>query len=162
LERQDSAGGHILSSLLKVADQARQNPFDVYEYLNSLLASLPTQASVMLLHGLIADKLAVIDHVVAGFVLHRDALLAQSAVEALAAFARQTPVVSSLIERLVRTRPWLPQSRQVQRGAALGAMPLIALPPVTVKSPKIIRCYVSVCDETGRRSLFVTQKDSAH
>ena len=159
---QDIAGGHILSSLLEVADQARQNPFDVHEYLNSLLASLPTQASVMLLHELIAGKKAVINHAVAGFVLHRDAVLAQSAVEALAASARQTPVENSLIERLVRMRPWLPQSRQVQLDAKLRAMRLNALPPVKVDSPKVIRCYVSVCDGTGTRSLFVTQKAGSH
>jgi hypothetical protein len=147
---------------LEVADQARQNPIDVHEYLNSLLASLPTEASVMLLRELIAGKKAVINHAVAGFVLHRDAVLARSVVEALAASARQTPVASSLIERLVRMRPWLPQSRQVQLEAALRAMRLDALPPVKVNSPKIIRCYVSACDGTGTRSLFVTQNTGAH
>ena len=66
----------------------------------------------MLLFELIAGKKAVIDQAVAGFVLHPDAVLAQSVAEALAASATQTPVESLLIERLVRMRPWLPQTRQ--------------------------------------------------
>ena len=50
-----------------VADQARQNPFDVYEYVSSLLAGFPPEASVMLLLELIASEKPVIDQAVAGF-----------------------------------------------------------------------------------------------
>ena len=42
--------------------------------------------------------------------------------EALAASARKTPVESSLIERLVRMRPWLPRARQAQLDATIRAM----------------------------------------
>ncbi len=55
----DMEGGaetDLLSSLLEVADQAGQNPFDLYEYMNSFLACFPTEASVMLLTELIAEK----------------------------------------------------------------------------------------------------------
>jgi hypothetical protein len=104
------AGTDIVSSLLEVADQAGQNPFDVYEYMNSLLAGFPPDASVMLLYELITGKKSVIDQAVSGFLLHPDATLSQSVAEALAFSAKQTPVESSLIERLVRMRPWLPIS----------------------------------------------------
>jgi hypothetical protein len=152
----------IVSSLLEVADQAGQNPFDVYEYVNSLLAGFPPEACVMLLFELVAGKKPVIDQAVAGFVLHPDAALALSVAEALAASATQTPVESSLIERLVRMRPWLPQARQVQLDATIRAMGLSALPPVKTELPKVIKCYVSVCDGSGTRSLFVTQRAGAH
>ena len=39
-DTQGVAGNDIVSSLLEIADQAGQNPFDVYEYMNSLLAEL--------------------------------------------------------------------------------------------------------------------------
>jgi len=126
-DTQGVAGNDIVSSLLELADQAGQNPFDVYEYMNSLLASFPPEASVMLLFELVAGKKAVIDQAVAGFVLHPDAVLAQSVAEALAASATQTPVESSLIERLVRMRPWLPQTRQAHLDATIRAMRLNAL-----------------------------------
>jgi hypothetical protein len=109
-DTQGVAGNDIASSLLEIADQAGQNPFDIYEYMNSLLASFPSEASVMLLFELVAGKKAVIYQAVAGFVLHPDVVLAQSVAEALVASATQTPVESSLIERLVRMRPWLPQA----------------------------------------------------
>ena len=116
----------------------------------------------MLLFELVAGKKAVIDQAVAGFVLHPDAVLAQSVAEALAASATQTPVESSLIERLVRMRPWLPQTRQAHLDATIPAMRLNALPPVKTELPKVIKCYVSVCDGSGTRSLFVTQRIGAH
>jgi hypothetical protein len=116
----------------------------------------------MLLFELIAGKKAVIDQAVAGFVLHPDAVLAQSVAEALAASATRTPVESSLIERLVRMRPWLPQTRQAHLDATIRAMRLNALSPVKPELPRVIRCYVSVCDGSGTRSLFVTQRVGAH
>ena len=161
-DTQGVAGNDIVSSLLEIADQAGQNPFDVYEYMNSLLASFPPEASAMLLFELIAGKKAVIDQAVAGFVLHPDAVLAQSVAEALAASATQTPVESLLIERLVRMRPWLPQTRQAILDATIRAMRLNALSPVKTELPKVIKCYVSVCDGSGTRSLFVTQRVGAH
>ena len=161
-DTQGVAGNDIVSSLLEIADQAGQNPFDVYEYMNSLLASFPPEASVMLMFELIAAKKAVIDQAVAGFVLHPDAVLAQSVAEALAASATQTPVESSLIERLVRMRPWLPQTRQAHLDATIRAMRLNALSPVKTELPRVIKCYVSVCDGSGTRSLIVTQRAGAH
>jgi len=57
---QGVAGNDIVSSLLEVADQVGQNPFDVYEYVNSLLAGFPPEASVTLLFELVAGKKPVI------------------------------------------------------------------------------------------------------
>jgi hypothetical protein len=161
-DTQGVARNGILSSLLDVADQAGQNPFDVYEYVNSLLAGFPPEASVMLLVELAAGKNAVIDQAVAGFVLHPDAALAQSVAAALAVSATQSPVESSLIERLVRMRPWVPQTRQAHLDATIRAMRLTALPPVKPELPKVIKCYVSVCDGSGSRSLFATRRVGAH
>ena len=156
------AANDLVSSLSELVEQAGQNPFDVCEYLNSLLVALPAEASITLLSELVASKRAEIDQAVAGFLLHPDAELAQSVAEALATSATQTPVESSLIERLVRMRPWLPQTRQTQLDTALRVMRLNALPPVKPEVPKVIKCYVSVCDGTGTRSLFVTQRAGAH
>lgn len=156
------SGKDLVAPLLELADQAGQNPFDVYEYVSSLLAAFPPEASVMLLLELIASEKPVIDQAVAGFVLHPHAVLAQSAAEALAASAKRTPVESSLIERLVRMRPWLPQTRQAHLDATIRAVRLNALPPVKLELPKVIKCYVSVCDGSGARSLFVTQRVGAH
>jgi hypothetical protein len=156
------ARDQIMSSLFEVADLAEQNPFDVHENLNSLVAGLPREACAGLLSELIAGGKAVIDHAIAGFILHPDADVAQSVSKALAAHAVRTPTASGLIERLVRVRPWLSPSRQPDLDATIRAMRLNALPPVKAELPKVIRCYVSVCDGSGTRSLFVTQRAGAH
>src|SRR5665213_3106405 len=78
------AGNDIVSSLLEVADQTGQDPFEVHEFLRSLLASFPPEASSMLLFELVAGKKALIDQAVAGFMLHADAVVAQAAADALA------------------------------------------------------------------------------
>jgi hypothetical protein len=41
-------------------------------------------------------------------------------------------------------------------------MRLKALPPVKTDLPKVIKCYASVCDGSGTRSLFVTQRVGRH
>ena len=156
------SGKDLVSSMLEVADQVGQNPFVVYEYLNSFLASFPPEASAMLLSELIAGKRPVIDQAVAGFLSHPDDVLAHTVAEALAASATKNPVESSLIERLVLIRPWLPQTRQAQLDLTIRALRLNALPPVKTELPKAIKCYASICDGSGTRSLFITQRVGAH
>ena len=63
-----------------------------------------------------------------------------------------------MIERFVRIRPWLPQARQAHLDTTIRAMRLNALPPAKTELPKVIKCYVSVCDGSGTRGLFVTQR----
>jgi len=161
LDTQGLTGDDIVSSMLELADQVGQNPYDFHECVNSLLAGFPPEASITLLLELVAGKQAVINRAVAGFVLHPDAVVAQSVAETLAASARQTPVESSMIERLVRMRPWLPQTRQTHLDATIRAMRLNALPPVQTALPKLIKCYASICDGSGTRSVFATQRAGA-
>jgi hypothetical protein len=148
----------LVSSLMEMADASEKNPFDLHEELNSLVAGLPAEASIMLLSELIGGRKAFIDQAVAGFFLYPDIVVAQSVGEALAASAAQTPVSSTLIEWLVRMRPWLPPARQVHLDATIRAMRLNALPPVKADLPKVIKCYASLCDGSGTSSLFVTQR----
>jgi hypothetical protein len=65
-DMEGGSGKDLVSSMLEVADQAGQNPFEVYEYVNSFLASFPPEASGMLLSELIAGKKPVIDQAVGG------------------------------------------------------------------------------------------------
>ena len=157
-DRQGDVVGDLVSTLLEVADQTDQNPFEVHGYLNSLMATCPPEANAMLLFELGGAKKSVIAQAIAGFVLHPDVVLAQSAAEALAASAKQAPVESSLIERLIRMRPWLPSPRQAQLDATIRAARSNALPPVKSEPPKLIKCYLSICDGSGTRSFLATQR----
>jgi hypothetical protein len=159
---QEIAGADAASSLAELAEQAGQNPFDMHEHLNSLLAGFPEDAGILFLSTLASSRKSVINQAVAGFVLHRDAALARAAMEELAETARQMPVESLQIDRLVRMRPWLPAERQSQLDGTIRAMRLNALPPVEPLLSRIVKCYGSVCDGTGTRSLFATQRVGTH
>jgi hypothetical protein len=156
--KQGDVTGDLVSTLLEVAEQTDQNPFEVHGYMNSFMASFPAEANATLLCELGGAKKSVIAQAIAGFVLHPDSLLAQSAADALAASAKQAPVESSLIERLIRMRPWLPRSRQAQLDTTIRAMRSNALPPVKSEPPKLIKCYLSICDGSGTRSFLATQR----
>jgi hypothetical protein len=154
--------GDLVSSLLELANQVDQNPFELHEHLNSLTATLPPEASVAMLSALIgAGGMPAIEQAVAGFALHPDAGVARAMCEALAASAARAPVASMQIERLVRIRSWLPADRQAPLDTAIRAMRLNALPPARADLPKAIKCYRSACDGAGTSSLFVTQKTGA-
>lgn len=149
-------------SLIDLPDEISESPFDTFDYLNSILAALPTQAALTLLYEFIAAKNPIISQGIAGFLLHPDAEIAKSVAEALASSAKSTPVDSSSIERLVRLRPWLPQDRHAYLDAVIKAMRLNAMPPVKTEPPKIIKCFASVCDGSGTRSIFVTLRRGVH
>jgi hypothetical protein len=158
---QDDAERNVVSALADLAEQAGQNPFDMYEHVSSFLATFPPDAGAAFLSTLAASGKPAIYQAVAGFILNQDAAQAQAATEALVEAARQKPVETSQVDRLVRMRPWLPPERQGGLDHAIRAMRLNALPPVHAQQPAILKCYLSVCDGTGTRSLFATQRTGA-
>jgi hypothetical protein len=161
-DMQDVAGENVFSSLADLAERAGQNPFDIHEHLNSFLATFPQEAGIAFLFTLAASGKPAILQSLAGFVLNADEALAGAAADALAEAAGHAPVEASQIDRLVRLRPWLPPARQGPVDHAIRSMRLNALPPVAVQPPAIVKCYASVCDATGTRSLFATQRAGAH
>jgi hypothetical protein len=157
-DQETFARDDIVSTLLELAEAARQNPFAIHEQLDTVVAALPPQAAILLLSTLVRESKGAIDETAAGFLLHPEAEIARAVSEALAASAAKRPVASALVERLVRMRPWLPPARQAHLDATIRAMRLNALPPVRQELPKVIKCYASVCDGSGTRSIVVTQR----
>jgi hypothetical protein len=161
----DTSGLHesdLVSTLMVLADEVDQNPFELHDRLSSLVAALPPETSVSMLSALIDSGGApVIEQAVVGFALSPDAGVARAMCEALAASAARTPVPSLQIERLVRMRPWLAADRQATLDAAIRAMRLNALPPAKADLPKTLKCYASACEGSGASNLFVSQKAAA-
>ncbi len=138
------------------------NPFDIHEFVCSLMAAFPSEACGRFLSALAALRRSEVNQAVAGFVLHPDAVVARAATEVLRTLAGGAPVDSLLIERLVQMRPWLPQARQVQLDTAVKTLRPHALPRRERTLPELTGCYVSVCDGSGARSVSVTQRTGAH
>jgi hypothetical protein len=156
----DADASGLTASLLELVEQNGMNAFDVHEQLNSVFAGLPPEFGATLAPALVDEGNAVVRQAVAGFALHADPGLARSALAALAAAARE-PVESLLIERLVCMRPWLPADRQGWLDAAVRAMRANALPPAGRQTPKLLKCFASVCDGSGASNLVVEQKAGA-
>lgn len=152
------ASGDILSPFREVIGQAQENPFEAYEFMVSMLASFPTEYGLALLNELIFQKDARLNHALLGFLVHPDPAYCETVASGLTQMATNTQNESLAIERLLRMRPWEPESRQCQIDTVIKAMRLKALPPVQVKPPKLIKCYASACDGAGTMTIMATMR----
>ncbi len=156
------AVGGLSSLLLEFPENVENSPFDIHEFVCSLLAAFPSEACGHLLSALAALRRPEVNHALAGFVVHPDAVVARAATDALRTLAGHAPVESLLIERLVQIRPWLSQARQVHLDSAIKALRPHASPPREPTLPELIGCYVSVCDGSGARSVSISERRGAH
>lgn len=158
-----SAVGDDLPSLLsEILQNLESSPFDIHEFMSSLLAAFPAEAYDNLLSALAALCRPEVNQAVAGFVAHSDANVARAAIDALCALAGRAPVESLLVERLVQMRPWLPQARQVQLDTAIKALRPHASPPQVRALAELVECYASVCDGSGTNSASISQRAGKH
>lgn len=160
--RSGTSGGeasHVtIDELLPLPREIRNNPYELHEFLNSIFAAFTADAIRMFCLELAASGKPEVTRAIVGFILHPEADVASAATEALVSAAQTRPAESVTIERLVRMRPWLPQERQSHVDAAIKAMRQNAGPPIKLAQPKLIKCLATVCDGSGTRSLYVSQR----
>jgi hypothetical protein len=147
-----------IDELLPLQREIRNNPFELHEFLNSIFAAFVSDAIQMFCIELATSGKPEVVRAIMGFILHPESGVAAAVADSLASSARARPAESVMIERLVRMRPWLPQERQSHVDAAIKAMRQNAGPPVKLAPPKLIKCMASVCDGSGTRSLYVSQR----
>lgn len=133
--------------------------FFSFEQLSSLVAVLPRKRAAELVYSLATDTNPAIRHASIGFILNPDSAISESALGGLVDFSKSDPVSSLVIERLVRIRTWMSGPLVAKLDQAIRSMRLKALPPVKAEGAKIQKVCVSICDGTGTRSVFVTQKN---
>lgn len=148
----------LLETLIPLPKDIRNNPFEVHEFLNSIFVAFPADSIKMFCMALTAQNKPDINQAIAGFILHPDTDVANLVAQALATSSKSSSVESLIIERLVRMRPWLPPERQGHVDATIRTMRQHASLPMKADHPKLIKCLASVCDGSGTRSLFVTQR----
>jgi len=148
----------LSSQLLELAEDGENNPFDICEFVSSVMAAFPSETCGPFFDALAALRRPEVNHALAGFLVHPDAIVAGAATGALSALAGHTEVESLLIERLVLMRSWLSPARQDHIDTAIKALRPHAAPPQKRALPEITGCYVSVCDGAGVRSVSVSVK----
>jgi hypothetical protein len=147
-----------MDELLPLPSEIRNNPYELHEFLNSIFAAFTADAIKIFSVELASSPKPEVVRAIIGFILHPEAGVAAAVAVALASSAQARPAESVLIERLVRIRPWLPPERQSYVDTAIKTMRQNAGPPVKLAAPKLIKCLASVCDGSGTRSLYVSQR----
>jgi hypothetical protein len=150
--------GDLKAALVEIAEAAEDDSFASYDALNSVLAAFPSEAAARMVSTLGTGRAPVLLHTLAGFVMHRDPLLAKAAIEELRGAAKGERVESILVERLVRMRPWLPADRQVALDEAIRALRANSLAPVEAERPQAARCFVMACDGSGAGGALASLK----
>ncbi|MGA1344078.1 MAG: hypothetical protein ACO33A_13770, partial [Hyphomonas sp.] len=157
-EDSGSAAHISLDELLPLPREIRNNPFELYEFLNSMFAAFTADVIQLFCLELANRNKTETTQALTGFILHPETEVANTVALALASAAKAHPAESVAIERLVRMRPWLPLDRQGEVDTAIRAMRQNAGPPVRLAQPKLIKCLASVCDGSGTHSLYVAQR----
>ena len=156
----EAGEGDLGSALLDIVQATEGDPFAAYDALNSVLAAFPSDAAARMVATLGETRAPVLLHTLAGFAMHRDPQLAIAAIQELKHAATAGAVESSLVERLVRMRPWLPVERQGPLDEAIRALRSQALPPIEAERPKAAKTYLLACDGSGAGGALASLKAS--
>src|SRR5882757_596703 len=93
-----------------------------------------------------------------GFAFSSDPEVSSTALVAVSQQGRGRLVSSRVVDRLVRMRPWLSETRRADIDTAIRALRPKAAPPVPVKRWEIRGVLASLCDGAGAQSLFALAK----
>ena len=143
------------AGLAELVEKSGLDLFGAHEQLRKTFALFPSEDAVRCLTEIASIGHPIMDSAFAGFALHPDAALAQAALSNLAARAQD----KDRDRLLARMRPWLPPQRQEWLDAAMKTEPEIGGASTT--NVKLHKCFASVCDAAGARTLVATKKEGA-
>jgi hypothetical protein len=134
------------------------DPFEIYAELATTAAAFPAEH-----HAGMADALAMSDseavrEAALGFALSPDPAVSSAALIAVSQQGRGPLVSSKVVDRLVRMRPWLSETRRPNVDTAIRALRPRAAPPLPVERWEIRSVLASLCDGAGAQSLFALAK----
>ncbi|HMD66087.1 MAG TPA: hypothetical protein VKG22_05495, partial [Stellaceae bacterium] len=93
-----------------------------------------------------------------GFAFSSDPEVSSAALVAVSQQGRGRLVSSKVVDRLVRMRPWLSETRRANIDTAIRALRPKAAPPVPIRRWEIRNVLASLCDGAGAQSLFALAK----
>ena len=146
----DGGEAELKAALAEIVEAAEGDPFAVYDAISSVLAAFPSETAARMVATIGEAPVPVLLHALSGFAMHRDAQLASAAIlELKRVGAAAGGVESSLVERMVRMRPWIPSDRQALLDDAIRALRPHAGEPSVRTRPKTAKCYLLACDNSG-------------
>jgi hypothetical protein len=133
------------------------DPFEIYAELATTAAAFPAEHHATMAGALAISDSEAVRQAALGFVFSPDPAVSAAA---LAAVSRQGPApsVSKAIDRLVRMRSWLSETRRPNVDIAIRALRPKAASPLAVERWEIRGVLASLCDGAGAQSLFALAK----
>jgi hypothetical protein len=134
------------------------DPFEIYAELVTTTAAFPAEH-----HAAMAGVLPNLDseairEPALGFAFSPDPAVSSAALVAISRQGRAPAVSSRAIDRLVRMRPWLSETRRPNIDTAIRVLRPKATRPLPVERWEIRSVLASLCDGAGAQSLFALGK----
>jgi hypothetical protein len=148
----------ISDHFAELAAALDNDPFEIYAELATTAAAFPAEH-----HAAMTDALAMSDsdavrEAALGFAFSPDPAVSSAALIAVSQQGRGPLVSSKVVDRLVRMRPWLSETRRPNVDTAIRALRPRSAPPLPVERWEIRSVLASLCDGAGAQSLFALAK----
>jgi hypothetical protein len=130
------------------------DPFAIYAELASTAAAFPAEYHAAMAGALAISDNEAVQEAALGFAFSPDAAVSSAALIAITQQARTGLVSSRVVDRLVRMRPWLSETRRANIDTAIRASRRKAGPPLALERSEIRSVLASLGDGAGAQSLF--------
>jgi hypothetical protein len=134
------------------------DPFEIYVELATTVAAFPVEHQATLAGALATSESEAVREAALGFGFSPDPVVSSAALVAVSQQGCGPLVSSKVIDRLVRMRPWLSETRRPNVDIAIRALRPRAAPPLPVERWEIRSVLASLCDGAGAQSLFALAK----
>jgi len=148
----------ISDHFAELAAALDNDPFEIYAELATTAAAFPAEHHAAMAGTLAMSDSEAVQEAALGFALSPDPVVSSAALAAVSQRGRTSFVSSKLIDRLVRMRPWLSETRRPNVDTAIRALRPKAAPPLPVERWEIRGVLASLCDGAGAQSLFALAK----
>jgi hypothetical protein len=148
----------ISDHLTELAGALDNDPFQIYAELATTAAAFPAEHHAAMASALAISDSEAVREATLGFAFSPDPVVSSAALVAISQQGCGALVSSKVIDRLVRMRPWLSETRRPNLDTAIRALRSRAAPPLPVERWEIRSVLASLCDGAGAQSLFALAK----
>jgi hypothetical protein len=148
----------ISDHFAEIAAALDNDPFEIYAELATTAAAFPPEHHATMAGALAMSDNEAVREAALGFAFSPDPAVSSAALIAVSQQGPAALVSSKVIDRLVRMRPWLSETRRPHVDTAIRALRPKAAPPLPVERWEIRGVLASLCDGAGAQSLFALAK----
>lgn len=152
----------MFAHFAKIAKAMDDDPFAIHAELAQTVATFPSEHRAAFAATFAASDVAAIREAVLGFALDADREVGAAVLSVLANGTAGQSVSSNSVDRLVRVRPWLIETRRSEIDAAIRALRPKAGPPAGTPRAEIRNVMASMPDGSGAQSFFAIVKRGRH